>query len=496
MSRPATGKARRRSANERYRQGFLSQAASELREFALLLSEEPDAQESVAFELRRLAETADTLDLAAVARAATDAAEELSQAGVGVRALRRIANAIRHTGGRLRFGPVIVVGVSGPQEESLRADALLCCEPLLLFEDVAAFAAGLHTEQPTTVVLPADAIEAISQLVSREQFPVLVHGKPRAWEEHAAAMSAGAHGYVTYPFTLADITWLGRWRSQVLNDTIEVLVLADPDPSRDQLVASLETVGITATVATEPSALAAALDSGAPKAIVLSAWVSGYPALPLAQLVRTHPRCNHIPILVTGRPDDTAALRAIGVDDVMRTDAQPLQAAQRVRDRVLRTQGLPWERDPLSGMPNRLGVLDRIDAELAIASRTSQTLSVALLEIDGLKAATDASGPLALQRMRRLLLDHFRTGLRRTDAFGELEPGEIAIAMPDCSRDVAIHRIEQIAGAFHAALAKEPILRGIQLVAGVADSQAGLDSVAARAERELRSGGIVLKPSP
>ena len=50
MSRPATGKPRRRSGNERYRQGFLSQAATELREFALLLTEEPDAQESVAFE--------------------------------------------------------------------------------------------------------------------------------------------------------------------------------------------------------------------------------------------------------------------------------------------------------------------------------------------------------------------------------------------------------------------------------------------------------------
>src|SRR6187551_2835396 len=99
MAKAAAGKARRRSANERYRQGFLAQAAAELREFALLLSEEPDAQESVAFELHRLAETAETLELAAVARAANDAADDLGAAGVGVRALRRVANAIRHTGG-------------------------------------------------------------------------------------------------------------------------------------------------------------------------------------------------------------------------------------------------------------------------------------------------------------------------------------------------------------------------------------------------------------
>lgn len=493
MSRPATGKMRRRSANERYRQGFLSQAASELREFALLLTEEPDAQESVAFELQRLAETAETLELVAVAKAATDAAEELGQSGVGVKALRRVANAIRHTGGRLRFGPIIVVGVTEAQSERLRADAALCCEPVLMFDDVAAFAAGLHTEQPTAVVLPADAIEAIGQLVSREQFPVLIHGRPNAWEEHAAAMSAGAHGYVVHPFNLTDITWLARWRSQILNDSIEVLVLADPDPTRDQLVTSLETVGISVLVSSDPDALTTQLSSGAPKAIVLSAWVGGYPALPLAQIIRAHPRCNHLPILVTGKPDDTAALRAIGVDDVMRTDAQPLQAAQRVRDRVLRTQGLSWERDPLTGMPNRLGVLNTLDSELAIASRTSMVLSVALLELDGLKAAIEVSGPITLHKIRQRLLELFRADLRRTDAFGELEPGEIVVAMPDCLREVAIRRIESIAERFHTEIAQDPVLRGIQLVAGVSDSRDGLETVAVRAERELRAGGIPLK---
>jgi GGDEF domain-containing protein len=492
MSRPATGK-RRRSANERYRQGFLSQAASELREFALLLSEEPDAQESVAFELQRLAETAETLELAAVARAATDAAEELSQSGVGVKALRRVANAIRHTGGRLRFGPIIVVGATSEQGQKLLADAALCCEPVLLFEDVAAFAAGLHTEQPTAVVLPADATEAIGQLVNREHFPVLVHGRSGAWEEHAAAMSAGAHGYVVHPFTLADVTWLARWKSQILHDSMEVLVLADPDPTREQLVSSLETVGITVSVAAGPEALAQKLEGGALKAIVLSAWVGGYPALPLAQLVRSHPRCNHIPILVTGRPDDTAALRSIGVDDVMRTDAQPMQAAQRVRDRILRTQGLAWERDPLTGMPNRLGVLNTLDAELAVASRTQAVLSVALLELDGLRAAIEGFGPIALHHARRRLLELFRAGLRRTDTFGELEPGEIMVALPGCQREVAIRRIEQVADRFHTELARDPQLRGVQLVAGVADTRAGLESVAVRAERELRAGGLALK---
>src|SRR5262249_58630535 len=122
----------------------------------------------------------------------------------------------------------------------------------------------------------------------------------------------------------------------------------------------------------------------------------------------------------SGRPDDPAALRAIGVDDVMRTDAQPLAAAQRVRDRVVRTQGLAWERDPVTGLANRLGVLDELDAQLAIASRTGQTLAVGLLEVEGLRNVIEVHGSPAIHNVRKVLMSVFRRHLRRTDAFGEL----------------------------------------------------------------------------
>jgi PleD family two-component response regulator len=489
MAKPGTGKARRRSANERYRQGFLSQAATELREFALLLTEEPDAQDSVSFELHRLADTAETLELAAVARAANDAAEELTQAGVGVRALRRVANAIRHTGGRLRFGPLILVGVSAKQTEQIKLDAELCCEPVFLFDDLQAFASGLHTEQPTAVVLPAEATDAVGQLVTRENFPVLVHGPPSAWEQHAAAMAAGAHGFLVQPFTLADVTRLARWRSQPFDERFEVLVLADAGEARDQLVQSLQQVGVIVVTTDDPRELAALLETGTPKAVILSATVGGYPALPLAMLVRSHPRLNHLPILVSGRPEDPAALRAIGVDDVMRTDAQPLAAAQRVRDRVVRTQGLAWERDPVTGLANRLGVLNELDAQLAIASRTGNTLSVGLLEVDGLRNAIEAYGSPVVHNVRQVLMAVFRRNLRRTDAVGELAVGELLVAMPNCAAAVAMRRIEEIAELFAERVKGEPQLAGMSLVLGVADTSEGLRTVAVRAERELRGGG-------
>ncbi|MEQ1501956.1 MAG: diguanylate cyclase [Myxococcota bacterium] len=500
MSRPATGKPRRRSGNERYRQGFLSQAATELREFALLLTEEPDAQESVAFELHRLAETADALELPTISRAAIDAAEELEQSGVGLRALRRVANAIRHTGGRLRFGPVCLVGITGDQARELEEDAALCCEPVYLFDDLAAFAGGLHTEQPTAVVLPAEATEAVAQLVQRENFPVLVHGPSGAWEQHAAAMSAGAHGYLPHPFRLADVTRLARWRNQPREEALfdgsaggafggDVVVVGDPDAARDELVAALVQASVHVVTASDPSELSALLESGPPHAVVLSAWVAGYPALPLAMLIRSHPRSNHVPILVIGRPDDAQALRAIGVDDVMRNEAQGPAVAQRVRDRVLRMSTLPWDHDPVSGLATRLGVLGRLDGELAVASRTGHVLSVALIELDGLRTAVEAFGAGAVAAARKRVVRLFREGLRRTDVYGELSLGELVVALPSCGRSVAARRIEELAERFHAEVAREPHLANVQMLVGVADTADGLRTVAVRAERELRSVG-------
>lgn len=488
MTRPAADpRTRRRTANERHQQVFLVQVASSLAEFSQLLSEEPDAQDSVAYELRKTAQTAESLALPSVARAANDAADELEQSTIGVRALRRVANAIRHVGGRLRFGPLVVVGADPATAARLEQDARLCCEPLKLFDDLQGFAAGLHTEQPSAVALPIDAVDAVGQLVVRERFPVLVHGPPNEWERRAAAMAAGAHGFLVHPFTLRDVTRFARWRGQPSEEVLEVLLLADPDPTRDALAKSMEQVGLAAVVGSDPNELAVALERGTPKAVVLGARVGGQSVLTLAQLVRTHPRCNHLPILVTGRPDDPASLRNIGVDDVMRTDAQPLQAAQRIRDRILRVLSLPWERDPVSGLPNRLGVLDALDAELSAVSRTGDVLSVVLIELEGLRPAIEQFGPSVLYAARQILARLFARHLRRADLYGELERGELLVALPGCGRDQALTRVGEVLGRFREEIARDRVLKQVLVFAGAADTREGLNTVALRAERDLRA---------
>ncbi len=176
----------------------------------------------------------------------------------------------------------------------------------------------------------------------------------------------------------------------------------------------------------------------------------------------------------------------MGVDDVMRADASPVQAAQRVRDRVMRMQALQWERDPVSGLLNRPGVLLALDHELAKASRTGQVLSVALVELDGLSDAIDMFGAPALREARLRLVDLFQTNLRRTDLFGEIGIGEILVAYPGARKQVPQRRLAALGEVFREGCRRDARLKSLGWSVGVADTEAGLQGVALRAAKALR----------
>jgi DNA-binding response OmpR family regulator len=478
---------RRRTAQLRFRQAFVAQAAAQVHELAAELRKDPDAAEAAAIELRRLAETAGTLSLPTVAQAALDAATELEGGSGGPRSLRRIANAVRHSGGRLRFGPIVVVGLSPEESDELARAAPLCCEPVRCYPDLATFAGGLHTEQPTAVVLPVEDVEAVAQLVGRERFPVLVHASPHVWEARVVALRAGAHAVLTRPFGLREVTRVVRWQTQGADDVHDVLVLADPEPTRDGLVRAIEDLGMVVRLATDPVELPALLDRSVPSAVVLGPSVEGTPALSLALVVRGHPRAHPVPILVSGHPEDPALLRAAGVDDVMRTDLQPDLAAHRLRDRILRLRALPWDRDTRTGWPNRLGILDALDDELVAATRSGRPLTVALLELEGLDLVEETSGREAGADVCRILRGVVADGLRKTDRYGTLGlPGSVVLGMPGCDRDTALIRLGDVMKRFTERIRGDDRFVDVQLAVGAADTERGLADVAVRAEQDLK----------
>jgi len=480
-------KRRRGEARERFRDAFLDQAAKQLVELAALVHQlDADTRDSVIYDLERMADTANTLSMGQLARAAKAGSRGLKGPDP-LQALRRVAQALRRTTGMRRLGPVLVVAESRTAAP-LVADAEVCPEPLRLFSSLEQFTQALHVDEPSAVCLPVEAHDAVRQLVEFEQFPVLVHGHADDLEGRARAMSAGATGYVSRPLTAQALLHQVRWRSTAPGAPMHVSVLMDADATRDRIVAALDGAGLSVQSSDAPSDLAAALDAGGLDAVILGPEVQGIPCATLAALVRGHPRCGHLPLMVIGRPKAPSALRASGIDDLMRASADASHIAQRVRDRITRFQNLPWAQPLTTGVPNRMGTLSAVERLLRRTRRDRTPLTLAMLTFDGFHQAELTNISAITHQSRRCFAEAVGSTLRRTDIAGELKPGDMLVALPGARVAQARPRIKELSTALREAFRGHEATKGLRVRMGLADTSLGLLEVAARAEAELIAG--------
>jgi CheY-like chemotaxis protein len=216
-----------------------------------------------------LADTAGTLGLGQLERAARAAARDIPL-GRRVEALRLVAQALRRTRGVRRLGPILVVA-SNQTASALISAMEVCSESVRVYPTMQAFNDALHVDEPTAVCLPVEAFDAVRQLAEFEQFPVLVHGPSADVEGLARAMAAGAAGYLPRPIDPQALVHQARWRSTHHDELMEVFLLMDASPVRDQLVSALESIGLRVTASAAPGEIGPALDEGHLDAVIMGA---------------------------------------------------------------------------------------------------------------------------------------------------------------------------------------------------------------------------------
>jgi diguanylate cyclase (GGDEF)-like protein len=88
-------------------------------------------------------------------------------------------------------------------------------------------------------------------------------------------------------------------------------------------------------------------------------------------------------------------------------------------------------RDSLTGALNRGAFEQRLEAELARASRTEAPLALVVLDVDHFKRINDSQGHAAGDHALRALSSAVMIAKRRSDIFGRIGGEEFAIALPD-----------------------------------------------------------------
>jgi diguanylate cyclase (GGDEF)-like protein len=111
--------------------------------------------------------------------------------------------------------------------------------------------------------------------------------------------------------------------------------------------------------------------------------------------------------------------------------------------------------DPLTGTQNRRYLEDMADALLALASRQTMLLSVAIVDIDSFKRINDAFGHAAGDDLLRSFAHLTRNRLRPADTLARVGGDEFVILLPDTQLEAACLKVNHLRDEFQQnALAK------------------------------------------
>lgn len=101
-------------------------------------------------------------------------------------------------------------------------------------------------------------------------------------------------------------------------------------------------------------------------------------------------------------------------------------------------------RDPLTGLPNRRYVSDRLAQELAWAHRFGRAVSVALVDVDDTKKVMDADGQAGAERLVKQIAQLVQKGTRAYDVVARYGSDELMLLMRDTGLEEASAILERI----------------------------------------------------
>jgi diguanylate cyclase (GGDEF)-like protein len=143
--------------------------------------------------------------------------------------------------------------------------------------------------------------------------------------------------------------------------------------------------------------------------------------------------------------------------------------------------------DPLTGLPNRSLVIDRLDQALARSQRSRGRVTVLFTDLDRFKVVNDSYGHAAGDGVLLCISERLRAAVRPHDTVGRLSGDEFVIVCEDLTDREAL----DVAGRVAAAVA-QPILLGgrdsiITASIGIAHAEPGT-----RAEDMLRDSDVAM----
>lgn len=468
----------------------LSQQFNDLEALAREAASDPDIADALVFEIERMRGTALVLNIDDVVSAAEMAIDEI-RGGRPVEAVARFGAACRKAGESSSdtFHPVILVGVNtpGPQAWSWMVRTAQDVDGALNRRGGAA-----------AYVVRADLAPMLATRLRRlsSPAPFYVVGPHHDFQGRLGAARLGAAGYLSEPVDLDALVAHVRLTDDILEwSAARVLIIHKERAFAEQLRATLSGPDLIVQRIVDGAHVLVALDTFWPDIILLASDAGSVRGKDVMAVVRGHAQFGDLPLLLLVDPGENPPTEVLtGADELLHTtmlEPSLLRARIRAWVRRIRAMRQSQEVDRATRVRSRGALLRALERELALARRAGSSLSLALLDLDGLANVNASYGTAAGDQVLRALADRVGGAVRHTDLVGRLGADSFALLMPDCGAVDAARRVDEVRARFGEWVAVQGFV-DVTFSAGIADTRAGPHDLLLRAHRalqEARQGG-------
>lgn len=225
----------------------------------------------------------------------------------------------------------------------------------------------------------------------------------------------------------------------------KLLVVDDREENVDLLVAILHQAGYTqVSSTTEPHEVFRLHQEHRYDLILLDLNMPGMDGFEVMQQLKQIEQDAYLPVLaITAQPRFKIAALEAGARDFITKPYDLVEVRQRIHNilevRLLYKEVAEYARihkelalqDPLTGLPNRRLLLDRLITLLRHAKRTQQRIAVMYLDLDGFKAVNDSHGHDCGDKLLIIAAERLRYAAREEDTIARLGGDEFMVVIGD-----------------------------------------------------------------
>lgn len=250
---------------------------------------------------------------------------------------------------------------------------------------------------------------------------------------------------------------------------MKILIAEDDPVSRKLLESFVVKWGYEVIVAADGAEAQRELErDDAPRLAVLDWMMPGANGVEICRQVRRRAAEPYTYILlVTAKDQKQSILEGLeaGADDYLTKPFDPYELKARLRagKRVLELQEqliaareqlrMEAAHDCLTGLWNRVAILEILQRELARSRREAAPVAVIMVDLDYFKQINDTHGHLAGDAVLREVSRRMGSSMRPYDAIGRYGGEEFLIVAPGCDATAAV----KLAERFRACISQKPI---------------------------------------